>query len=387
MALSAIYDGGRIIAPMLSNAEWQGVVQLSKQRLLKMPGTRLPAMAKTLRWNGGITRFFSHFPGEAPEGYGNEESPEHEAMKFAVYLALLKQGYPVTLEEGMDDWRADVLVGVSSFGPALAIEVQLTRQSAELTYQRTAQRSASNVPTLWIFGPASSTGVIGHDLLQSNPVFSAVNPEQAADTALAVCCGSAYFDDLSDLASVPARPVARKVECACGVEWLLPEGVVLLPNRVRGDLAPEYCSAVLCAVKPQGKGPSLKIWQAGLRLSAFDGVFSAAAQKYRLKLGVGWGGNNLGRLWRKVPCFSRDFGCPSCGTPRNTIAIPSISIERTLCPVPVSANVDARARLTELGRVKPQWRLAPVPPYEEPTMSMADWKDQYLGAFRKAQSL
>lgn len=383
MTLSAFHGNRRIIAPLLSDEEWQAIVQLGRQLQLQMPGTGLPAMAKTRRWDGGITRHFSHFAGEAPEGYAGEESPEHEAMKFAVYLALRNQGFPAELERGMDDWRADVLVGESAFGPSLAVEIQLTRQSAENTYQRTAQRAASGVLTLWIFGPTSLTGVLGPDLLRSTPVFTSTNPKEAEQIALAVCRGTAYFDDLSDLASIPARPVAHRIYCDCGAEWLRPQGVILLPNRVRGDLAPEYCSAVLCSTKPQGKGPALAYWQAGLRLGAFDDVFAAAALKHRLRLGTS-GGNDIRKGWRKGPCFARDFGCPSCGTPRSSLAMPPATVNLTLCPVPVAANVDARARLSELGRVKLKWRLALPAPYQEPTMSMADWKEQYLGSLKNA---
>lgn len=145
MGCTAIVDGKRVVAAFLPDEEWRKVVKRSKLREVLMPDTKLPAVAKTVRWRGGITRFFAHFPGEAPEGYAAYESAEHAARKLAVYARLLDLGFTVELEAGMDDWRADVLVGPSAFGSALAIEIQLTRQSAQATYERTAQRSASGV--------------------------------------------------------------------------------------------------------------------------------------------------------------------------------------------------------------------------------------------------
>lgn len=88
LACTAIVSGQRVVASFLSDDDWKQVVKISKQRLVKMPDTGLPAQAKTRRWSGGITRFFSHFPGEAPAGYAGEESPLHAAMKLTILLPL-----------------------------------------------------------------------------------------------------------------------------------------------------------------------------------------------------------------------------------------------------------------------------------------------------------
>ncbi|WP_311775989.1 competence protein CoiA family protein [Pseudomonas baetica] len=156
-------------------------MKLSKGRQVLMPDTKLPAQAKTLRWDGGITRYFSHFPGESPEGYTSTESPEHIAMKVAIYKALVDLGIRAELEDGVDDWRADILVGDSAFAPRLAIEVQISPQSAQRTYERTEQRNHSGVPTLWIFGSIGLTGRLSEDLARRNPIFVAETPQDAAD--------------------------------------------------------------------------------------------------------------------------------------------------------------------------------------------------------------
>lgn len=268
-------DGRRVIAPLLSAEAWKEVVALSKDRKVLMPDTRCPAQAKTLRWSGGITRYFSHFPGEAPPGYASMESPEHMAMKLAIYQRLLQLGVPVELEAGQDNWRADFLVGVSAFSTALAIEVQLTQQSARRTYDRTAQRRRAGVPTLWLFGAGRLTGHLSLDLLESTPVFVVRNAAEAARIASAVCGGRAFFDDLSIFKKTPAKPLALRIDCACGQRWLYPFGAILLPNRVSA----RWCSIrhrrrissvrLIATWKASSKHPKRRLRQRSVRSYAY----------------------------------------------------------------------------------------------------------------------
>lgn len=382
MALSAYHGNRLIIAPKLSDDEWSRVVLLGKKRELSMATTGLCAQAKTVRWRGGITRFFSHFPGEAPDGYAGEESAEHEAMKLAVFEALLATGIDAQLERGTSGWRADVLVSATSFAPALAIEIQLTRQSAELTYQRTAERAASSVPTLWIFGQESSTGHLGSDLLSDTPVFTAKTPDEAADIALAVCRGQAVFDDLSSLSKTPARPVACKVDCNCGAQWLRPQGVILLPNRIRGDLSPTYASSILTKAKRKQNERSLTHEQALAKLCQFDAVFVAAARTYGLQLGTTAGRPFGGLVQTYFPgtgkCFLREYACPTCfRVIEGHIPTPK-HLDMKLCPVPVATEVDARHELQRALRLDPAWLIQPIAGVEEPTMTMPEWMKRFI---------
>ncbi len=282
MACTAIVDGKRVVGAFLSDEEWRQLVKLSKQRQVFMHDTKLPAVAKTVRWRGGITRFFSHFPGEAPEGYASRESPEHMAQKLAVYARLQELGFAVELEAGRDNWRADLLVGQSAAGPELAIEVQLTRQSAQTTYVRTHHRTTSGVPTLWLFGKKASTGHLSADLLSTTPVFVAQSADHAADIAQAVCSGSGFYDDLSQFKETPARPVGVQVACECGIKWLRPIGVVLLPNRLRGDLKPIYASASVTSAKKRGR--TLSLTEADAYFRRYMKVFRSASQTYGIAL-------------------------------------------------------------------------------------------------------
>lgn len=370
MACSAFMDGKRIIGAYLSDKEWSEIKSLSGARKVLMPDTKLPAIAKTVRWNGGVTRFFSHFPGEAPEGYASKESPAHAARKLAIYSRLLELGIPAELEAGRDDWRADVLVGKSAFSPELAIEVQLTKQSAQLTYERTYQRSTSGVPTLWIFGHGSSTGHLGVELLQNNPVFEADSETQAADIAQAVCMGEAFFNDRTELASTPARPIAVKVDCKCGKPWLLPVGVVLLPNRIRGDLRPTYVSVSRTSTKRKGKAvtPSGALTY----LSRYLDVITAAGEKYGLPVGVDlYPDRDYGYTGA---IYVQRFSCPNMRCWRIMQAFGCKGEDLVWCPVPVTAHVDARPILD----VESAWLVAMPEPYDESVFTKALWQKRFI---------
>lgn len=352
---------------------------LSKDRKVLMPDTRCPAQAKTLRWNGGITRYFSHFPGEAPPGYASTESPEHMAMKLAIYQRLLQLGVPVELEAGQGDWRADLLVGESAFSPALAIEVQLTQQTAQRTYDRTAQRRRSGVPTLWLFGAGRLTGHLSPDLLESTPVFVVRNAAEAARIASAVCSGRAFFDDLSIFRKTPAKPLALRIDCACGQRWLYPFGAILLPNRVSAEVSPAYASCCLTgrtftSTTAMGAEVSAEAY-----LDRYLVVFKAAAVTYGIRLGIPtrvervYGSGRRGGVWKRM------FSCPSCSAipvPISTGLPADIDIKE--CPVPTTATVDARPLL----KLKPSWRTEPHRSRIEPTMSLARWKADFIAPLK-----
>ncbi|WP_341305481.1 hypothetical protein [Pseudomonas sp. TMP25] len=370
MACSAFIDGKRVIGAFLSDQAWSELKKLSRERKVLMPDTKLPAIAKTVRWNGGVTRFFSHFPGEAPEGYASKESPAHTARKLAIYSRLIELGIPAELEAGRDDWRADVLVGESAFSPELAIEVQLTKQSAQLTYERTNQRYTSGVPTLWIFGHGSSTGHLGMDLLHNNPVFEAVSETQAADIAQAVCTGQAFFNDRTELAYTPARPIALKVNCKCGKPWLLPVGVVLLPNRIRGDLSPIYVSVSRTSSKRNGRAVSPSGAYNYFHRYLF--VVAEAAKKYGLPVGFD---HYPERAYVKSGAIHiQRYSCPNIRCRRIMGAYGNKGADLTWCPVPITAHVDARPVVG----VESAWLVAWPAPYNESVFTTAKWREHFI---------
>jgi len=344
-----------------------------------MPDTRCPAQAKTLRWNGGITRYFSHFPGEAPPGYASTESPEHMAMKLAIYQRLLQLGVPVELEAGQDDWRADLLVGVSAFSTALAIEVQLTQQSAQRTYDRTAQRRRAGVPTLWLFGAGRLPGHLSPDLLKSTPVFVVRNAAEAARIASAVCSGRAFFDDLSIFKKTPARPLALRIDCACGQRWLYPFGAILLPNRVSEEASPFFASCCITGRKFTTSTSMEAEVSAEAYFDRYMAIFKAAAVTYGIRLGIPTRVERVYGRYRGGSVWKRTFSCPGCSAIPAPISqgLPA-GVDIMRCPVPATATVDA----TPAVKLQPSWRTDPHRGRMEETMPQALWKATFIAPLK-----
>lgn len=382
MACVGILNGRRIVAGLLSEYEWKEVVACSKRREILMPDTNLPAQAKTRRWDGGITRYFSHFSGEAPEGYINRESPEHMAMKLAVYQRLLELGIPAELEAGMDDWRADILVGPSAFSECLAVEIQITKQSAQTTYERTAQRHRSGIPTLWMFGSSGSSGSLGEDLLMHNPVFTVQTAPEAARVAEAVFRNKAFYDRPELYKKTPARIVALMVNCQCGSRWLYPFGMVLLMNRICGDKKPVYVSCGLTAKVDKSHNLLRQIQEVEKRFNRYMPLFQAVASKYSLGLGVP---SELSRRYLRFKyhnsrAWGRGYSCPECGNDPEPLkrGFPSGS-DACKCPGAITAEVDAGTEMKDADKL---WRVAAVPGQTEEVMSEAEWKHTFIQPLR-----
>ncbi|HHH9444527.1 TPA: competence protein CoiA family protein [Pseudomonas aeruginosa] len=370
---------------MLSDDDWLKVVAISKTRGALMPDTYFPAQAKTLRWKGGVTRYFSHFPGEAPEGYTSPESPEHMAMKVAIYKRLLDMGIPAELEVGQDDWRADILVGKSAFAPSLAVEVQITPQSAQRTLERTEQRQRSGLPTLWVFGGSALTGHLPGDLIRNNPVFIADTPDKAADIVAAVCAGKAFYDDLSGYQQTPARPVALLVSCRCGERWLYPFGMILLANRISREMPPVFISCFRTFKAGESSSPSARLKSVEAYFDLYMPSFKRVAQNYRVGLGdpneVQSCYGRFGKLSQRVRVWERSYHCPACAlTPTAlTRGVPA-GVDLLRCPVPIAEEVDARTIL----QVAPGWRTTRQHGYVEAVMTEAEWKAKFIAPLRTA---
>lgn len=56
----------------------------------------------------------------------------------------------------------------------------------------------------------------------------------------------------------------------CGTAWLSPIGVILLSNRVRGDVKPAYASCTLTGAKKSGMSRQLTSDEAQAHLKRFE---------------------------------------------------------------------------------------------------------------------
>jgi Competence protein CoiA-like family len=133
--------------------DWQALRDNSqKVRQLHFPCCDSPVVLKV---SSTAMPFFAHAPGRACAQTleaERRESPEHQALKYAIAFHLSKiAGWTVRTEQPAPDrtWRADVLATHTS-GRQLAVEPQLSRQSAEAFRHRSSRYLQAGIMPTWI---------------------------------------------------------------------------------------------------------------------------------------------------------------------------------------------------------------------------------------------
>ncbi|MBA3019646.1 competence protein CoiA family protein [Propionicimonas sp.] len=133
--------------------DWQALRDDSqKVRKLHFPCCTSPVVLKV---SINEIPFFAHAPGRActqSQQAGRRESPEHQALKYAVAFHLSKiTGWTVRTEHPAPDrtWRADVLATHTN-GRQLAVEPQLARQSAAAFTHRSTRYLQAGIMPAWI---------------------------------------------------------------------------------------------------------------------------------------------------------------------------------------------------------------------------------------------
>ncbi|AVO56100.1 hypothetical protein [Ectopseudomonas mendocina] len=122
-------NGTKVVSIYLSDDEWKAEA-LDKQRDLFMPGTTLRAVPKVSKLGH---RFFSHKPGERPNGATGLESEDHIALKVQALLAAKEAGWDAQPEiagsaPGDKLYRADVMCFHPNGKTKVAIEIQRSSQ-------------------------------------------------------------------------------------------------------------------------------------------------------------------------------------------------------------------------------------------------------------------
>ncbi|MGO4785206.1 competence protein CoiA [Cryobacterium sp. W22_MBD10_FK3] len=141
MPLTAILGGRRVIAPLLTDAEWAQ---------LRAGHPRLPCDAQAVsKENKSGTRYFAHWPGSHCEVEHKPESPEHLKSKEIIVRAAIAAGWQAAQEVPSEDrsWVADVLVtdGLHT----VALEVQWSHQTPEEYHRRQARYLAAGIDAYW----------------------------------------------------------------------------------------------------------------------------------------------------------------------------------------------------------------------------------------------
>lgn len=183
-AISA--DGKDVIAPLITDAEWETLRADKARGGLHMPGTKAPAIPKVSP-NG--LRFFAHKPGTKPAGASHGETMLHLEIKRQVILAARNAGWDATTEitgvtPNGEEWRADVLC--RSGHRSVAIEAQVSAQRDVEYLERQARYKCSGIRGLWLEARPHSYRTRFHSLLPSTkatkdlPIFRLWSPAKSA---------------------------------------------------------------------------------------------------------------------------------------------------------------------------------------------------------------
>lgn len=146
MPLKARLNGQNILSFSLpENLSWEDVREASRNGHVTMACCGVPAIPKTMHEHG--TRFFAHKVRHDCSWAG--ESIEHEMFKAAAAQAAIDVEWKADTEVTGPDWRADVLA--EKDGRRVAIEIQLSPQTAPETVRRTDRYAADGVTVIWLF--------------------------------------------------------------------------------------------------------------------------------------------------------------------------------------------------------------------------------------------
>lgn len=146
MPLRAILDNQELLAPLLSDEEWEEFKR--KKVKVILPCCEARGYLRTSK------RGIKHFVHNKKDGcsFGSETS-QHLLCKTEIVKACKAMGYDVKTEASGVDWRADVLATkqVKDELVQLAFEVQWSPQTLEETEQRQQKYARDGIRCCWLF--------------------------------------------------------------------------------------------------------------------------------------------------------------------------------------------------------------------------------------------
>ncbi len=153
MPLRATVDGKELLAPLLSDDEWE---ELRTRCVAADHPLILPCCDEWghCRRSKLGTRHFVHHRQQARCSWP-PETEQHLLAKATIVQGCREAGFEARPEHQGDGWRADVLASKSSV--KIAFEVQWSTQTAEETQLRQARYQATNVRCCWFFRKMPST--------------------------------------------------------------------------------------------------------------------------------------------------------------------------------------------------------------------------------------
>lgn len=147
MPLKGILDGKEIIAPLLSDSEWNDLrdwIEKNDQDII---------IAQTgkkgyLRTSSRNLKHFVHKKGESPDNW-KPESWQHLKAKEIVLKACIEAGWHASPEYNNENWIADVLAYQGK--KRIAFEIQWSKQTLQDTLERQERYKIDNVRGCWFF--------------------------------------------------------------------------------------------------------------------------------------------------------------------------------------------------------------------------------------------
>jgi hypothetical protein len=145
--LSARINGELVIAPDLSDTDWEKLKIQHKQGLLVI----MPCCGQNghLRVSPNALKHFYHAKKSQYCG-GEPETPEHEQMKYRIYQICKEKGWTTQPEypSPTNDWRADVFA--TNGARKIAFEVQLSKISQEELQNRENKYVRDGIESYWL---------------------------------------------------------------------------------------------------------------------------------------------------------------------------------------------------------------------------------------------
>ncbi|HVU10603.1 MAG TPA: competence protein CoiA family protein [Phototrophicaceae bacterium] len=165
MPLRAFVGGVELLAPELSEAEWEALREAGTPVILPCCGAE-----GYLRRSPLGTLHFAHKRG-AHCDVGGGETIHHLKAKADIVIACQQAGYKATTEVAGDDWRADVLASRGSV--RIAFEVQWSFLRLERAIYRQERYARDGVRGCWFFRNPPPQLIRGDDLKadQDLPLF------------------------------------------------------------------------------------------------------------------------------------------------------------------------------------------------------------------------
>lgn len=146
MPLRATINSEDIIAPFLSDDEWDNLKQRIKSENFEViiPCCGNPAYLRTSKY--GIRHFVHKTRGDCTS---KPETWQHLKAKQEIVRACREVGYEVSTEVEGEGWRADVLAVKNNV--RIAFEVQWSPQTWETTQERQQKYQNSGIRCCWLF--------------------------------------------------------------------------------------------------------------------------------------------------------------------------------------------------------------------------------------------